>query len=291
MRSHFDCFPCFLRQALDAVRLVILDTQGQELLFRDLLRWMAEMDLALPPPVITQLIHRRIRDLSGQVDPYLQIKKKQNQLASGLLGEMGEYIRHAADPFEMAVRLALAGNVIDMGVKGKVTEGEVRCSLRQALSQPIWGDMEAFRRRVKRARSILYLADNAGEIVFDKVLVQALAPARVTLVVRGGPVINDATREDALEVGIDAVADLIDNGSDAPGTILSDCSNDFCSRFAAADLVIAKGQGNVETLCQASREVFFLFKVKCEVMAGHTGISMGTHALLHYDGKTRQEGN
>jgi len=290
MRTHFDCFPCFLRQALDAIRLVNLDNKVQEQLFRDVLRWMSEMDLSLPPPVITQLIHRRIRDLSGQADPYLLIKKEQNQLARVLLGEMSEQIKNADDPLEMAIRLAIAGNVIDMGVKGKVTEEELRNSLGQALIQPIWGNIDAFRQKVKQADSILYLADNAGEIVFDRLLIQALAPARVSVAVRGGPVINDATWEDALAVGIGEVAELIDNGSDAPGTVLSDCSDDFCARFASADLVIAKGQGNVETLSQAPREIFFLFKVKCDVIAGHTGIPLGTHALLHYNGMPSQEG-
>jgi uncharacterized protein with ATP-grasp and redox domains len=187
MRTHFDCFPCFLRQTLDAIRLVNLDNKDQEQLFRDVLGWMSDMDLALPPPVITQLIHRRIRSLSGCADPYAQIKKDQNQLARVLLGEMEGQIKHADDPLEMAVRLAIAGNVIDMGVKGKVTEGEVRSSLRQALSQPIWGDMDAFRQRVKGAKTILYLADNAGEIVFDKVLIQALAPTRVSWWSEAGP--------------------------------------------------------------------------------------------------------
>ncbi|OQA21119.1 MAG: hypothetical protein BWY63_01362 [Chloroflexi bacterium ADurb.Bin360] len=114
------------------------------------------------------------------------------------------------------------------------------------------------------ACDILYLADNAGEIVLDRLLIEALGPARVTVAVRGAPVINDATMD----------------GSDAPGTVLSDCSEAFQERFRKADLVISKGQGNFETLSGAPRDVCFLFKVKCPVISSNVGLPPGTQALL-----------
>ncbi len=123
-----------------------------------------------------------------------------------------------------------------------------------------------------RAGRILYLADNAGEIVFDRLLVEALAPQRVTLAVRGTPVLNDATAADARAVGLTEICEVIDNGSDAPGTVLEDCSREFRQRFSTADLIIAKGQGNFETLSEAPGNIFFLFKVKCPVIATRTGL-------------------
>ena len=133
---------------------------------------------------------------------------------------------------------------------------------------------------IGNAGSILYLADNAGEIVFDRVLIEQLSAPRVTLVVRGAPVINDATMIDACAAGLHEIVNVIDNGSDAPGTILEDCSEDFRRRFTEADVVLAKGQGNFETLSDAPREVFFLFKAKCSVIAERAGWSVGSLVLM-----------
>jgi len=149
------------------------------------------------------------------------------------------------------------------------------------LSEPFVGDAEQFRQAVNRARSILYLADNAGEIAFDSLLIEQLRAERVTLAVRGSPVINDATIEDAKEVGLDKLVKVMNNGSDAPGTILSDCDENFQQLFQQADLIIAKGQGNFETLSEEPVNIFFLFKVKCLMVASLVGQPIGTQILLH----------
>ncbi|MBN2451771.1 MAG: DUF89 family protein, partial [Lentisphaeria bacterium] len=124
-----------------------------------------------------------------------------------------------------------------------------------------------------------YLADNAGEIVLDRLLVDELPAGRVTVAVRGGPILNDATLDDARQAGLCDRVEVIDNGSDAPGTILADCSPKFRRRFAAADLILAKGQGNFETLSEVAAPLCFLLKVKCPVIAGHTGLPLGTQVL------------
>jgi len=169
--------------------------------------------------------------------------------------------------------------VIDLGIKGNVDENDLRVSIRKALAEPLVGDLDALRREVEKARSILYLADNAGEIVLDYLLIEQLGPARVTLAVRGAPVLNDATLVDARAVGLDVMVAVIDNGSDAPGTVLEDCSEAFLERLAEADVIVAKGQGNYETLSQEARNLFFLFKAKCPVIAEHAGVSLGAHVL------------
>jgi uncharacterized protein with ATP-grasp and redox domains len=240
------------------------------------------MELSQPPPVMGQRIHRRLRALTGQEDPYRAAKQEQNRMALALLAELRDRIAAAPDRLEMAVRLAVAGNVIDMGANGTVAEANVRAALERALAEPLVGDLDGFRRRVARARDILYLADNAGEVVFDRVLIEALRPARVTVAVRGAPVLNDATRDDARVAGLPAVAELIDNGSDAPGTLLPDCSEAFRRQFAAADMLVAKGQGNYETLNQGPREAFFLFKAKCPVIAERAGVPLGAHVVVRH---------
>jgi len=149
------------------------------------------------------------------------------------------------------------------------------------LTEPFFGEQDEFRLAIAQAKSILYLADNAGETAFDRLLVEQLLPVRITFVVRGAPVLNDATLSDAQTVGLDQIVKVIDNGSDAPGTILTDCNQELCDRFTTVDLIIAKGQGNFETLCDEPGNIFFLFKVKCLVIASLVNQPIGTQMLVH----------
>ncbi len=167
-----------------------------------------------------------------------------------------------------------------MGPTGGLTESDVRRSVEQALREPVDGPLAAFRSAVERAGRILYLADNAGELAFDRLLVGQLGPQRVTVGVRGGPVLNDATMEDARFVGMVDLVEVIDNGSDAPGTVLADTSPAFREQFAEADLVIAKGQGNYETLSDERAPVWFLFRVKCEVVARRVDRDVGSQVIV-----------
>jgi hypothetical protein len=250
-----------------------------ELFLREMLQWTSAMDLNGSPPVLAQRIHRRLREITGVQDPYRAEKEAQNRMALGFLPELKARVEASPDPLALAVRLAIAGNVIDLGAHGQTNESDLRQSIQQALTQPLVGDMDAFKREVERARNILYLADNAGEIVFDYLLIEQLGPARVTVVVRGAPVLNDATRADARAIGLDIMVKVVDNGSDAPGTVLDDCSEDFMERLTFADVILAKGQGNYESLSQETRNLFFLFKAKCPVIAEHAGVPLGAHVL------------
>jgi len=166
-----------------------------------------------------------------------------------------------------------------MGVNGNITAADVHQAVRQALSEPFFGEEARFGQAIAEARSILYLADNAGDIAFDRLLIEQISPERVTLVVRGAPVINDATLVDAQAVGLNHIVEVIENGSDAPGTLLDDCSQEFRRRFAEAELIIAKGQGNFESLSNQPGNLFFLFKVKCPMVANHVQQPMGTQVL------------
>jgi uncharacterized protein with ATP-grasp and redox domains len=279
MLTSLDCLPCFLRQTLEAVRFATKDTAIHEQVVRSVLGMVAEMDLMQSPPAIAQRIHRLVREISGVDDPYHPAKERFNRLAVAMLPDLTAQVEHTRDPLMTAARLAIAGNTIDLGVNGNLTEIEVHMAFDRAFSEPLMGDLEAFRQAVAEATDILYLADNAGEIACDRLLIQQLLSVRVTLAVRGGAVVNDATLADAEAVGLHELVEVIDNGSDAPGTLLSDCSEDFRKRFAKADLIIAKGQGNFETLSDTGGNIFFLFKVKCPVIAAHVGLPLGTHVL------------
>jgi uncharacterized protein with ATP-grasp and redox domains len=282
MNLELDCISCFVRNALAAARFATPDTDVHERILREALQIAAASDSTKSAPAMSQYIHRRLRELTGIADVYQDAKQRFNALALELLPELQTKVSQAEDPFASAVRLAIAGNVIDLGLNGSLKEVDIRRSLQEVLTEPFFGDMHLFRTTLSTAGRILYLADNTGEIVFDRLLIEQLPAGHVTVAVRGGPVLNDATLTDARAVGLDQIAEVIDNGSDAPGTILDDCSRAFQDCFNRADVIVAKGQGNFESLRNASRNIFFLLKIKCSVVATQTGLAIGTQALVYH---------
>jgi uncharacterized protein with ATP-grasp and redox domains len=280
MRSYLDCIPCFVRQALEAARLVGGDEHACEQVVRRVLALAAEMDLNQSPPAMGGKIHRVIRQVTGKDDPYKEIKQKFNALALRLYPDMKRLVAGSTKPLETAVRLAIAGNIIDFGVSSSLSPAEVEEAIDDSLKADLdIREFEKFATAVKEAGRILYLCDNAGEIVFDRLLVEQLPCEKVTCVVKGSPVINDATMEDAKITGLTEVVEVTENGSDNPGTIPETCSEDFRRRFEEADLVIAKGQGNYETLSDVDKNIYFVLKAKCPVIARHLGCEVGTMIL------------
>lgn len=276
MRTYVDCVPCFIRQAIDAARRVTDKSAVHEELLRETLRAAGEMSFDRPPPEMGQIIHRTLRKLSGETDPYRQAKQQANKFALSLYPDLKEIVSRSPCPFTAAVKLAIAGNVIDLGVKSGLTEEEIRAAIGESLEARIdLAEVEGLQSAIRAAGDILYLADNAGEIVFDRLLIEQMPRQKITVVVKGGPIINDATREDAQMAGLAQIVNVIDNGVDVPGTSLALCSNGFRRRFEAADLIIAKGQGNYETLSDVRRRIFFLLKAKCAVVARDLGCEVG----------------
>jgi len=279
MKTSLDCIPCLVRQSLEMARMVSDDTGLHEQVLRDVLTRAADMDMRQSPPVMAQHIHHHLRSMTGVEDPYREAKVHQNRMALKVFPDMQAKIESSKDPLVTAARLAIAGNIIDMGVNGNITIDSLRESIDQALTTEFVGDRDDFVQASARAKSILYLCDNAGEIVFDRLLIEALGASRVTAVVRGAPVLNDATMADAVSTGLHKIVTVMENGSDAPGTLLDDCSTEFRKHFEQADMIIAKGQGNFETLSEAPYPIFFLFQAKCPVIAGHADVPLKSHVL------------
>ena len=280
MITTLDCVPCLLRQALEAARNSTDDTAVHERIVREVLAELSTSDLSMSPPAVGQRVHRRLRELTGVADPYREAKDRFNQLALDLLPDLRKRVAAAPDPFTAALKMAIAGNVIDLGANSGVTEDDARQAVLQAADEPVIGDIEALRHDIQDAERILYLGDNCGEIVFDRLFLEQLPHERITFAVRGRPVLNDVTRVDAETAGITDLMPVIDNGSDAPATILSDCSNELREHFAAADLVIAKGQGNFESLSEAPGDIAFLFRAKCSAIAEVVVQPLGSHLLV-----------
>ena len=276
MKTYLDCFPCFLRQALEAARMAGADEKRQRMMLDSTMALLRDVPLESTPPEIGNQVHCIVRQLTGNGDPYAAVKAESTKEALRLYPRLRAWAAEDGDRLERAVRIAIAGNVIDFGPS---TDFDIEETLESVLYQPFAiNDMAAFRRVLSGARSVLYLGDNAGETVFDRVLIGALG-VPVTYAVKGGPIINDATVEDALAAGLDEVAEVISTGSDAPGTILSGCSAEFRALYERADLIIAKGQANYETLSTGGEQLFFLLKVKCPVIARDVGVPLGSIVL------------
>jgi len=283
MKTYLDCIPCFAQQALDAARMATEDQEERLHIMRRVMRKASSFPDDAPPPAMGAAIHRIIREVTDDPDPYREIKRRANEFALELLPDARDTATGADKPFETALRLAIAGNIMDWGAKphADISEDAVERTLHEALDAPIRGDQpEELKRSIQGADDVLYLADNAGEIVFDRLLISLLPCPHVTVAVKGSPTINDATMEDARQVDLVNRAEVVETGSDTPGVLLDQCSELFRELFEGADIVIAKGQGNYEALSDVDRHVVFLLKAKCPVIAGDIGCEVGNMLLL-----------
>lgn len=279
-----DCYPCFLRQALDAARRAGADDVRQRAVLDRVLEVLRQIEPAATPPEIGDRVHRIVRQVAGNGYPYREAKAASTRQALALYPRLKVLVREASEPLEVAVRLSIAGNIMDVA-RGQECDlwGTVERVLAQSFAAD---DGAAFREALARAGTeghdgtvpLLYLADNAGETVFDRVLIEAL-DVPVVYAVKGGPTLNDATREDALAAGLDRVAEIVSTGSDAPGTTLDRCSDEFRELYEKAELIIAKGQANYETLSEEGSRVFLLLQAKCPVIARDVGVPVGSIVL------------
>ena len=275
MNTYLDCYPCFLRHALEATRAVNQDEGVQKVVLTEVMETLKKSDLRTPPPRLAQLIHKRIRKVTGIRDPYRAIKAEQNKYMLGLETILTEHVKSSSASLEQALKLAGACNAIDMGPTRNWNRME---ELFDRLLNPSVGrfDLDALENQLPRSKRMLYIGDNAGEIVGDKILLSVLkkyGQMDISFAVRGGPILNDATLEDAAMVGIKKWAHVITTGADCPGVILGDCSREFREAFENADIILAKGQGNYESL-EREKRIFFLLQVKCHIVARDLGADL-----------------
>lgn len=276
--------PCFIRQCLEAVRLVNNDVAAHEVVMKQTLLKIAQADLIETPPKVAQEFHRNLRETLGVSDPYLEMKREMNKMAMGHFDALSARVAASDDPLHMAAKIAVSGNIIDVAVGIDHEEDHVLENLEKALSDPFVEDFEEFRQKVTNAENILYLTDNAGEFIWDQLLIQQIGPEKITLASRGAPILNDICPDDIEWLGengfsLDSRLRVIDNGNDAPGTILSDCSKEFQDAFKKADLIISKGQGNFESLNDVKAPIYFLLMTKCAVVSQVIGAPQGSHLI------------
>lgn len=277
MKSYLDCYPCFFTQAIRTSRMITSDEKKIWQILNEVSLSLPEIHFGATPPEIGREVYRIISKRTGIKDPYRKIKEKCTRQALSFYPELKKLINSSEDRLMTAIRISIAGNIIDFGAN---FDFDLKKDVGTILSQDFSiNHYREFCEALDKARKVLYLADNAGETVFDRFLIEEINKP-VIYVVRAHPIINDATREDALLAGIDKVAEIVSSGCDAPGNILKFCSDEFLKIYRSADLIISKGQGNYEGLSDEDRPIFFLLKTKCHVIARDIGIDEGSIVLM-----------
>ncbi len=279
MKTYLDCIPCFMQQALRAGRIATTDEAQIKKILDNTAAMVSNIPMQSTPAQTGMKVYDIVSQVSSVEDPYKAIKTKHIQQTKAIYPQLEELVKKSEDKLLTAIKVAIAGNIIDLGVNMHFDlVNDVQIILKQDFAIL---DYQAFKIQLEKADFVLYIGDNAGESVFDKILIKQLGKP-VKYVVRSAPIINDVTMEDAIASGLDKVADIIESGSKSPGIILELSSPEFIELFQKASMVISKGQGNYEGLSDCSRTVFFLLKAKCAVISKHLGVAEGSIVMKEH---------
>ncbi len=279
MKAQQACLPCLMTQGLRAARAATKDESLQRDVLDRLGALVPLLDLTLSPAGISMYAYDTVRELTGVDDPFKGEKERQNREALRLEPQLEAIVASAEDRLHAALRLSAAGNIIDLGTQ---EEFDIEAAIEQVMRESFAvDDYEEFVQAIKDARSVLFLGDNAGEIVFDKALVRELQKTVPTLTycVKEHPIINDATLEDAETVGMTKLTTVAAYGRYI-GTPIDKMPAEFVALYNAADVIIAKGQGHFETLDDRPENIFFILRAKCPLVAERMGVREGDVGLI-----------
>jgi len=274
MNIHFECIPCSINSYLRLVKTGVIPEALQEPMLHRLLRLLSTIEYNQSPPVIGRKMHRLICEFLQSPDPYHQIKEKYNRMMLELYPDFEILIKESDNPIDTAMRLAIAGNVIDFGSKYQF---DAMDTINRIIGAKLAiDDSLHLRHDLSQASSLLYIGDNCGEIVLDKLFLETIDLPKMYFVVRDRPVINDVTIHDAEMTGMAKIAKVITTGDDAPGAVWESTSKEFKDVFNNADVIISKGQGNLEGLIDVPHNnIYFLLVTKCELIAEQIGTRKG----------------
>ncbi|WHH59517.1 ARMT1-like domain-containing protein [Petroclostridium sp. X23] len=278
MKVRMECIPCYLKQVLSAVKIGGYSEEKANEVFYQAMRIIPEMNTAASPAENSTIALLEAYKAMRMDDPFKQAKKESNDLAMKLYNRMAQLVKEADDPLLTVFKISVAGNIIDMGI---TPDFDINVALNEITSKEFdHCDYDKFNECLEAAQNIMILGDNSGEIVFDKLLVEVLKSynKNVTYVVKNGPILNDATMEDAIETGMSQITEVITNGANFLGTVVHECSHEFIDRFEKSDLVIGKGQANFESLEGskfAGDKTFFVLRAKCDLVADCAGAKLG----------------
>lgn len=272
---NYECLICQIKSLETRIEKYKIPVDKRNHIVGEIIKEIAAIDLETAiSPEVTRNILARLKNESIIEDPYSTEKEKGNAEMMDRYEEFRSLILSSAKPFDTALRLAIAGNIIDFGpghtFDVAATIDKVLCS-----DFAIDHSLKLFD-EIKKAKTILYLADNCGEIVLDKLFLETIEKPHVWFAVRGKPVLNDATEKEACDVGIHHVAQIISNGDDSPSTLLHRVTTEFKEIYNKADLIISKGMGNYEGLMfENDPRLFHLLMIKCPVIGAKTGTEKG----------------
>ncbi len=276
MKIHDKCLPCVINQVIKVANMT--GVYKKEELLKEVFAYLSKMDFESTTPEIIGQVFNMIKKHTNNPDPYKETRNYYNTLFLKLLPEFEMRIEQFENPFQLAVRYAIVGNIIDFNpIHNTLLEDVFDYFERMEQLELAIDDSAALRKDILNAKELLYLGDNCGEICMDKILlkrIKELNPeVKILFGVRGKPVVNDSIAEDAYYVGIDEYAEVIDNGDDSLGTVLNRTSSEFKEIYTNADVVIAKGQANYECLSEENKNIYFLLMTKCDVIANDIGVA------------------
>jgi len=268
MKVSAECMHCLVKRQADNIKKYPDEEKKAEYLGK-VLGIIANNAAEEPAPVLLSHIGRLHEEYFGKPFSFDELKKGYNAMMLEKEAEIRQKIREAADPLALALRFAQIGNFIDFGAMDSVDDGKLMEFLEQAETLPLSEDTyKKFTETLKTARKLVYMTDNCGEIVLDKLLLETIAKmaphVECTIIVRGEPVLNDATMEDALQVGIEKCGKVIPNGTNIAGTYIPWVSAEAKKALDEADILISKGQGNFESLHGCGLNIYYLFLCKCQ---------------------------
>lgn len=276
MRMHDKCLPCVVNQAIKVAGITGVDEKEE--LLREVFTYLSEMDFDTTTPEIIGEIFEIIKKYTNNPDPYKETRNYYNKLFLKLLPKFERKIEQDGNSFQSAIRYAIVGNIIDFNpIHNTLLEDVLDCFEKMEQLELAIDDSKMLMEDVLNAEMLLYLGDNCGEICMDKIFIKQIKKInpniKILFGVRGKPVVNDSTAEDAYIVGIDEYAEIIDNGDGSLGTVLSRTSSEFKEAYKNADVVIAKGQANYECLSEENKNIYFLLMTKCDVIAEDIGVA------------------
>ena len=286
MKIFLDCLPCILRQVLEASRLVTDKSDLQAIIMEESIKILSDYKEYRCSPEIVTSMHKVVKELTGENDPYHSIKEHDICSAKELYPSLVQFLQQKQNSLYWALKIAATGNILDSAMNNNL---DIKDCVEEELSKEFKiCDISIFKEKLASAKKVLIIGDNAGETVFDKILLNTFLHLDITYAVRNEPIINDATVQDAISSGLDDYAQIISTGCNAPGAILDQCNEEFLEVFNQADIVISKGQGNYEALSDCNRALFFLLKAKCSVIANKLNVSLNDYVFQYYQGDREQ---
>jgi hypothetical protein len=279
MQIFLDCLPCFLRQTLEASRIATNDEKMQIKIMDEVIKLLTDFKNYKSSPELASDIHEIIKKHTGINDLYKEVKKRDIASALELYPLLEEFIKKN-DAVKTALKISALGNNIDVAVYSNLNVKD--CIKNELENDFSLCDLEIFEEKLKTAKTLLIIGDNSGETVFDKLLIKKLN-LKTYYTVRNQAILNDATKEDAIESGLDEVSEIISSGCNCPGLVLERCSDEFLTKFYSADIVISKGQGNFEAMNTINRGVFFLLKAKCQMVSKELNTSLNGYVFKYIE--------